>query len=300
MFKNILIPLDGSKLAEAALSPAESLAKTLNAPITLIHIIEKDAPQVIHSDHHLSRVDEADEYLRHIAENTFPGDIKIETHVHTAQVKDVAASIIQHSTEEFNPDLIVMCAHGSSGIRDFVFGNIAQQVVAGGKTPLLLIQPQSTNNQPFTLRRIFVPLDSESKHDESLHFAIGLAKAYDAEIYLLTVVPTIGTLSGQDAAVSTMLPATAIAFLDFKEETTKEHLQTHLTEILDAGIRAKAEIARGDAAEMIATTAARVEADLILLATHRRAGMGAFWARSVAPDVVRKSHLPVLLVPVKE
>lgn len=300
MFKNILVPLDGSKLAEAAVPPAISLAQTLGAPITLLHIIEKDAPQEVHSDRHLTKADEAASYLKNIAAKASAGNLKIETHVHTAEVKDVAASIVRHASEEFNPDLIVMCAHGHSGFRDLVFGNIAQQVLAGGQTPLLLLRPKSAETHPFTLRRLLVPLDSESVHDESLHYALELAKAYKAELYLLTVIPTYGTLTGEEAAVSSMLPATASALLDIQEETAKEHLQGHLDEFLAAGYNVNAEIGRGDPAEIIVSTAARVGADLILLSTHRKAGMKAFWARSVAPNVVKKTHIPLLLVPLKE
>jgi nucleotide-binding universal stress UspA family protein len=300
MFKNILIPLDGSKLAEAAVPPAASLGHTLGAPITLLHIIEKDAPQEVHSDRHLTQVDEAVIYLKNVAAKASAGDLKIETHVHTAEVKDVAVSIIQHASEEFNPDLIVMCAHGQGGFRDLIFGNIAQQVLAGSQTPLLLLQPESPESRPYALRRLLVPLDSESVHDESLHYALELAKAYEAELYLLTVIPTFNTLTGKEAAVSSMLPATSTAFLDIQEETAKEHLQGHLNEFLAAGYNVNAEIARGDPAEVIVATAARVGADLILLSTHRKAGMNAFWARSVAPNVVKKTHIPLLLVPMKE
>jgi nucleotide-binding universal stress UspA family protein len=300
MFKNILVPLDGSKLAEAATAPAASLAETLGAPITLLHIIEKDAPQEVHSDHHLTKSDEADTYLKDVAAKAFAKDLKVETHVHTAEVKDVAASIIQHASEEFNPDLIVMCAHGQGGFRDMIFGSIAQQVLAGGQTPLLLLRPKSAKSHPFTLRRLLVPLDSESIHDESLHYALELAKVYSAELYLLTVIPTYRTLTGKEAAVSSMLPATSSAFLDIQEETAKEHLQGHLDEFLAAGYNVNAEIGRGDPAEVIVATAARVQADLILLSTHRKAGMNAFWARSVAPNVVKKTHIPLLLVPMKD
>jgi nucleotide-binding universal stress UspA family protein len=300
MFKNILVPLDGSKLAETAIAPATSLAETLGAPVTLLHIIEKDAPQEIHSEHHLTKADEAITYLNDIAAKAFKNELKIETHVHTSEVQDVAASIIHHASEEFNPDLIVMCAHGQGGFRDLIFGSIAQQVLAGGRTPLLLLQPKSAEYRPFGLRRLLVPLDSESIHDESLHYALELAKAYKAELYLLTVIPTFNTLTGKEAAVSSMLPATATAFLEIQEETAKEHLQGHLNEFLAAGYNVNAEIARGDPAEVIVATAARVEADVILLSTHRKAGMNAFWARSVAPNVVKKTHVPLLLVPMKE
>jgi nucleotide-binding universal stress UspA family protein len=299
MFKNILVPLDGSNLAETALPAAASLAGTLDARVTLLHVIEKDASQAIHNDHHLTRPDEADAYLKEIAKKAFPKNIKVKTHVHTAEVKDVAASIVQHSSEEFKPDLIVMCAHGQGGFRDVIFGNIAQQVLAGGQTPILLVQPESVESRPFAIRRIFVPLDSESIHDDCLPCVQELAKAYDAEIYLLTVIPTYGTLSGEKAAASSMLPITATAFLDIKEETGKEHLQTHLDELNNAGYKVTAEISRGDPATVITETAKRVEADLMILSTHRKAGMEAFWARSVAPNVVRWSKIPVLLLPAR-
>lgn len=298
MFKNILVPLDGSKLAEAAFPPAVSIAQTLGAPITLLHVIEKDAPKIIHSDHHLTKVDEADDYLKHIAKQPIAVEIEVTTHVHTAEVKDVAASIIQHASEEFSPDLIVMCAHGQSGIRDLVFGNIAQQVLTGSQRPLLLIQPKSSDALPFSIRKIFVPLDSESIHDESLKYAVGLAKAYNAELYLLTVIPTFGTLTGKDAAISTMLPFTSTAFLEILEETAREHLQAHMNEMLEAGINVNAEIGRGDPTDVITTTASRIDADIILLSTHRKSGIGAFWARSVAPNVVKKTHIPILLIPI--
>jgi nucleotide-binding universal stress UspA family protein len=94
-----------------------------------------------------------------------------------------------------------------------------------------------------------------------------------------------------------MLPFTSAAILDIQEEALKEHLQTHLDDLLKRGFQATAEIARGDPAALIVETAEHVGADLILLSTHRRAGMGAFWARSVAPNVVRKTRIPVFLIP---
>jgi len=300
MFKSILVPLDGSKLAEAAFPPASSLARTLKAPVTLLHIIEKDAPKEVHSDHHLTQSDEAIAYLKKIAADSTAKDVIFETHVHTAEVQNVAASIIQHASEEFSPDLIVMCSHGSGGFRDILFGNIAQQVISGGKTPLLLLQPKSADNQPFSIQRILVPLDNKSIHDESLQYALELAKAYQAELYLLTVIPTFGTLTGKEAAVSSMLPVTAVAFLEIEEETAKEHLQTHLNEFLRDGYNINAEIGRGDPADVIVSTANRIGADLIMLGTHRKSGMNAFWARSVAPNVVKKTRLPLLLIPLKD
>jgi nucleotide-binding universal stress UspA family protein len=300
MFKNILVPLDGSNLAEAALPPAVSLAQTLNAPVTLLHVIEESPPQEVHHDHHLTESDEAVAYLKDVAARAFPKNVKVESHVHTAEVKDVAASIVQHANEEFNPDLIVMCAHGQSGFRDLIFGGIAQQVLTGRLTPLLLLQPKIAESRPFAVRRILVPLDSESMHDTSLPYAELLAKAYGAEIDLLTVVPSYTTLTGQKAAISSMLPATATALLEIKEQAAKAHLQNHCDELLRAGCVAKGQVARGDPAKLIVKMAKKLGADLIVLSTHRKAGIDAFWARSVTPNVVRKTQIPLLLLPLSE
>jgi nucleotide-binding universal stress UspA family protein len=298
MFKHILVPLDGSHLSEAALAPAELLARTLGAPVTLIHIIEQDAPSEVHKERHLRETNEALAYLHDVAQRVFSPDLIVETHVHSAAVEDVAASIAQHAQEEFAPDLIVMCTHGKSGVRGLLFGSIAQQVVAQGTTPLLLVKPHE-KSEPFQLKKICVPLDSESLHDNSLPLSEELARTFDAELYLLSVVPTFGTLSGKQAATGSLLPVTTTALLDIKEENASEDLQKHLDNMHAAGLRASAEVARGDPATVIVKSAERTHSDLIILSTHRRAGMGAFWARSVAPNVANHSTLPLLLIPLK-
>jgi len=300
MFRHILVPLDGSKLAEAAVPVAASLAKTLKAPVTLLHIIEQDAPQEVHNEHHITRPDEASAYLENLVKHAFPEDVQANWHVHTAAIQDVAASIVEHARTEFRPDLIVMCTHGKNGVRELLFGSIAQQVVAHGTTPLLLIKPEFDHSSEFKLERILVPLDSGPVHDNSLPITQELANAYGSEIYLLTVIPTFSTVAGQTAAASSLLPATTSAMLDINVENAQEDLQTHLEELRKAGHLVRAEVARGDPAVEIVSVAEKLKADLIVLSTHRKAGAAAFWARSVAPNVTRRSHTPILLVPLEE
>ena len=299
MFKHILVPQDGSTLAEAALPAAASLAKIFKAPVTLLHIIEQDAPDEIHRDRHLTEAGEAKAYLKQIARRAFPPKIKVNLHVHTSPVADVARSIVDHSSDEIQPDLIILCSHGNSGMHDLVFGNIAQEVAALSGTPVLLIKPDEIIS-PFQLRHILVPLDTESVHDKALPTAEMLAKAYGAELNLLCVIPTLGTLSGEQAAVSNMLPTTATAYLDIAGEIALEHFQDHLNLFKKAKIPAAAEIARGDPAPVIAKTAEKIGADLILFGTHGRAGLDAFWNRSVAASVARRTRIPLLLIPLSE
>lgn len=295
MFQNILVPLDGSRLAEAALPPAAAFAEKFGVQVTLIHIIEQDAPSEVHRDRHLTEAGEANIYLDELARGAFPPSVKVNTHVHTASVDNVAQSIVEHSNE-FESTLIVLCSHGNGGMRDLLFGSIAQQVVARGVSPVLLVKP-GEKSESFTLNRIFVPLDIESIHDRSLPISQDLARAFDAELYLISVVPTFGTLSGEQAAASSLMPATTTALLNMEEENTRSHLKEHQEHLQASGLRVTSEVARGDPASVIVKSAERTQSDLIMLSTHRKAGMDAFWARSVAPQVANKSTKPLLLIP---
>lgn len=297
MFKNILVPLDGSKLSEAALIPAAFLAEKLDSPVTLLHIIEKDAPAEVHKDRHLTQPDEAEAYLQEAAERAFTSKVRVETHVHTAPVSDVARSVVEHATTEFKPDLIIACTHGRSGMRDVLFGGIAIQIVAQGKIPLLLIKPGGPH---FKLDTLLVPLDPDSMHDYSLSMAESFAKTFNAELRLFSVIPTSSTLADEQGATRNLMPFAARAILDLKEENARKDLQTHLDQFHIAGLKASAEVVRGDPASLIVKAAEQSGADMIILSTHRKAGTSAFWARSVAPKVAQKTKVPLLLIPLSQ
>ncbi len=299
MFNQILVPLDGSKLAEAALPAAGIMAQALNAHVNLLHVIEQDAPEEIHRDRHLTDSVEALNYLEATAGQNFPTGVKVDWHVHTAKVTDVARSITEHSTSEGQKDLIILTSHGNSGIHDLFMGNIAQQVASMGESPVLLIKPSGALVK-FKLERILVPLDDKSIHDQAIPIAESLAKAFHAQLDLLCVIPTLGTLSGEQAAAGNFMPATTTAYLDIVEETAREHFQSHLDEFANKNIPASATITRGDPAPMIAKTGEKIQADIIILGTHGRAGLNAFWNRSVAASVARMSEIPLLLIPLFE
>lgn len=296
MFQHIVVPLDGSALAESVLPAAALLASTLKPSITLLHVIEEHAPEEVHKERHLTDPKEAEDYLKSIARKYFAG-VNVDWHVHSSEVKNVAGSIASHA-EELKADLILMCAHGRSGLREILFGSIAQRVIAQVKTPVLLVRPDSTPGpEAFTLHKILLPLDSESTHDQVIPYAKHLAKAFKSEIAMLTVIPTFGTLSGEEAAPSSLLPGTTVALLDIQEQEAQDHLQQHVTELKGQGLAASAATIRGNPAAEIAEAAKEWNPDLILLATHRKAGMDAFWAASVAPDIARKTKIPLLLIP---
>jgi nucleotide-binding universal stress UspA family protein len=297
MFSHLLVPLDGSQLAESALPAAEYIAQTLKIPVTLVHIIEKDPPQAIHGEAHLSSEPEAKTYLDRIA-RTFPAGTEVDTHIHTRAVKDVAQSIVSH-VDELESDLIVMCTHGSGGLRHMLFGNIAQQVINLGKTPVLLIQPRESQVPPeFKCQRMLVPLDGDPEHEHGLLIAAGLAQACNASIHLIMVVATLGTISGKRSATARFLPGATALLLDFTQEGGLGYLKNHETRLQVDGLAVSGNVQRGDPAKVIEQTAKETRADLIVMGTHGKTHMDAFWSGSVTPQVSRSTRLPLLLVPV--
>jgi nucleotide-binding universal stress UspA family protein len=300
MFRHVLIPLDGSHLAEAALPPAASIAAKLGASVTLIHVIEHRPPDSVHSDRHLREVNEATAYLAELARSSFPPDTKVETHVHSAEVSDVARSIVEHS-DELEPDLIVMCTHGRSGPRDFVFGTIAQQVIALGAVAVLLIRPEVQERKPgFLLSRILVPLDSHPEHARCLPFAVGLAKPFKVPIHLLSVIPTVETLAGHEAATGRLLPGATRVMLDLEEENATAYLELKASVLREDQIEVDASVVRGDPATKIVESGAQIGAGLIVMGVHGTLGSEAFWERSVPPKVSARSRIPVLFVPIRD
>ena len=301
MFKHLLVPLDGSRMAEAALPIAGILAARGKGTLTLVHVIERNAPSEVHSERHLVTAAEAEAYLREVGRLSLLAGLTVATHVHEAMVKDVARSITEH-TAEFSPDLVVMTTHGRGSARRMVFGTIAQQVIALGETPVLLVRP--TERQPIVAhadwRRILAPLDGDAMHEKGLPVAVELAKAFSCPLHLLAVTPTLGELSGSDAAAGMLLPGATRLKLEMDDDNARAYVEERATVLRAAGVDTVSETSRGDPAAAIVRAARRLSADLVVMGTHGRAGTVAFWEGSVAARVIAKATVPLLLVPLKQ
>jgi nucleotide-binding universal stress UspA family protein len=298
MFKHFVLPLDGSHLAEAALPAAAYLSLKLGARVTLTHIIERDAPKEVHGERHLAQPEEAHAYLEEIARKAFSASVHVECHVHTIESSDVSRSIVEH-VQELTPDLIIMCTHGRGGLRDLFFGSIAQQVVGLGSTPVLLVRPLENGGAPaFACHTILVPLDGIPDHEQGLCLAVPLARACAADMHLLVVVPTPGTLTGQQAVTRRLLPGATREMLDISEEGASNYLRDCMASMQAQDISVTGEVRRGEPADTIMETARRMNADMVVLTTHGKVGLDAFWSGSIAPKVSRWFTIPLLLVPV--
>ena len=283
---HILVPLDGSRLAESALGPAMALAERLHSRVTLLHIIERRAPETIHGERHLTNAGEAEAYLTGIASRFADAGIPVETHAHPSPEGDVAASIAVHALGH-RADLIVLCAHGQGGLRDWLYGAIAQRVVRRSGAPVLMIRQVSTTaTKPFAPRRILVTLDGTPEGEEVL----------PAAIELLIVVATLATVAGDRAAAARLMPTATSAALDQESESARRYLAELTTRLGDAGPPITGKVERGEAARAVLTNAAQTEDSLVALATHGRAGLEGLWSSSVGTKVIARSVAPLLLI----
>ena len=298
MFKHILVPIDGSLMAEAALPAAAFLAEKLGARVTLMHVVEKHAPEAVHGQPHLTNAGDAERYLKDVSGRCFSKRVRVECHVHTNHVDDVAGSIVAHA-DELQHDLVIMCSHGRGAALHLFLGSIAQSVIARGSRPVLITHPTAEGTPPiFSCRHILVPLDENPEHAQALPVSKELAKACGATLHLTYVIPDLTTLSGEKAVASRMLPGTTSRLLDLTTQDAEGHFRELEAGLRREGFEASAHVLRGDPASVILAAADLPEIDLVVLGTHGKTGMDAFWAGSVAHRICSQSKVPLLLIPV--
>ncbi len=296
MFEHLLVPLDGSAAAEGALPVAAAVARKTGGRVTLLHLIERRAPEQVHGETHLRDRSEADEYLRQAAARFLPPDLRPEWHVHEEATDSVAGGIVDHLLE-LGPDAVVMSVHGHHGIGRWIHGNLAQQVLARGRIPVFLARHRGIVPETIEWKEILMPHDGEPLHDSAAPAAEFLARRFEAELVLIRVVPTVGALAGSESAAGSLMPRATRAVLDIARVDAESDLGVRVEALRGRGICAAFEVVRGQVDREIAAAARRRRAGLIVLSSHGKAGTQAFWNRSMGARVLRRCESTVLLVP---
>jgi nucleotide-binding universal stress UspA family protein len=151
MYSHLLVPLDGSRFAESALTHALEFAQKFGSKITLVRAI--DPPHTIAADvgdtadmiikmRELTKK-EAESYLQSQSGSLRQQGYDVETEILMGTSTPQA---ILMAADDQNVDLIVMCTHGRSGLGRFVFGSVAEKVVRHAKVPVLLIRAKENTN----------------------------------------------------------------------------------------------------------------------------------------------------------
>jgi nucleotide-binding universal stress UspA family protein len=294
--RRILAPLDGSRLAEAVLPSLIALATRFGAEVALLHVLEERPPATIHGEAHLADLQAAEGYLQRAASRLADAGVSVELHAHETREGSVAGSIVQHAVE-MAPDLVVLCAHGSGGLRDLFIGRIAQQVLQRGAWPILMLQPAADGSPvPFELSDILSPVDGEHDQSGALRLASALACAFGATLHLALAVPTPETLADARRRTGITLPRTMRAILDLAEEGAARDLAAMAAPCAQRGATVRTTVLRGETVASLTGYADQIEAGLVVLATHGSTGIEAIVEASVAPRMAARLGRPILFV----
>jgi nucleotide-binding universal stress UspA family protein len=143
-FRHLMIPLDGSDLAEQVLEPTMQLGRLMGASYTLLRVVKPDlgwpAMTFLNETQTRRALDEAQTYLHRIAERLRGEGLTVQTH---AVLHTHPAEAILEETHEQGADLLALATHGRGGLRRLLLGSVADKVLRGGTTPMLVCRPQT-------------------------------------------------------------------------------------------------------------------------------------------------------------
>ncbi len=191
MFGRILLPLDGSSLAELALRHAEVLAEASEAEVMLLRVIEPEprsagVPQDVLA-WGFRRV-AAEASLAKVAERFRSRGVRTSFAVEEG---DAAERILDHARER-EVDLLVLTSHGHGGVTEFDIAGTAQKVLSRSPASVLLVparaRPTEIPDQPL-YRTIVALVDCSQRGDCAVNIASDVAHGASAELALVHVVP---------------------------------------------------------------------------------------------------------------
>jgi nucleotide-binding universal stress UspA family protein len=192
MYKKILVPLDGSELAEVALPYAEELAGKLDSEITLLYVSDLSRDNNSAEDPHQI-------YLQKIADAIKDNAARYSGKAKTGQAVDVkpviltgnpADKIVNYADSE-NIGLIVMATHNYSGIKRWALGSVADRVIKTTTRPVEIIrakgdQPDVRENT--ILNKVLVPLDGSNEGEAIIPYIEELASSLKIKVVLVQVL----------------------------------------------------------------------------------------------------------------
>ncbi|MGZ4270322.1 MAG: universal stress protein [Solirubrobacteraceae bacterium] len=287
--ERILVPLDGSRLAEAALPAACSLARTLGARVDLLHVLERDPPAAIHGEPHLAGAEQARGYLDDVAGRLRGQGLEVDVRAAGQGTGDVAHALCSEATAS-RADLIVMCAHGATNLRGRLIGRTAARVVRHGSIPVLLRTVGSPEPPAFRLRELLVPLELWEDIGPALDAARTVAAPYGAGVTLLSVPepPAPGA--------ARLLPGTAALTRELERAEIVRRLDEVATDLRSALPKVHAVVADQRPAEAIVSLSASLPADLVIVVTDPDEPRPGWFEPSTAQALLARADLTLLLL----
>lgn len=285
-FKKILVALDGSEQSEQVLGSVAELASSFGSELTLLAVTDDDGSMAGTDDER-----PAAEYLKTRARQLQQQGLSASS---ATEHGEPAETIIAVAERE-SCDLIAMATHRSSTIARWVAGSVTDDVLKQTKLPVLAINPESggaVGTDAGKITSVIVPLDGSELAEQSVPVATEIAKACGAEMLFLQAVHL------PSYAVSG--PGAENYGSDFgvggKRDLVREYLHSFVRKAEEAGLKARSHAALGNAAARIVEDSKEIPGSLIVISSHGRSGFKRMVLGSVADELVRDSHHPVLVL----
>jgi nucleotide-binding universal stress UspA family protein len=273
----ILVPLDGTDVAEESLSVVRSLSKVFDAQVTLVCVNSESTRRPLTGLKNSSRNSESADkqlYLSQKADQLRSAGTEADYEFRDGEVAKEICDIAQ------NEDIVVMSTNSRTGLQRLLIGSVTLEVIQNASTPLILLRPTDNwRSRGTNFKRLLVALDGSEFSERILPYVTTLAKAFGSEILLLSV------------------PAGSTS--DSYRTTIETYLQNLAVELGSHDLKVRTLVAGNVAAQTIVVTAETEMADLIMLATHGRSGMDRLMLGSVAERVVKNMPCPIFLLPIR-
>jgi nucleotide-binding universal stress UspA family protein len=302
MARTILVPLDGSPLAERTLPYAEAIARPCGGRLALVRAVpylarpagEQSFPTLAAARN--AAADEARAYLEGVGVKL--AERGLDTQI-AVPYEEEADGIIAEA-QRAGADLIAMATHGRGGLGRWIYGSVAQEVIARAKLPTLLVRawlPEGGAALLADAPRILVPLDGTATNEGVLPVAEGLAADLGGTIVLVRAVARPDLALAPDALAGPLLRE------ELAEEQAKaeRYLRGVATRLAEGGRAVETVVRVGRpgldmAATGIESVGRECGAALVVMTSHRRAGLERLLLGSVADATIRHGTLPVVPV----
>jgi nucleotide-binding universal stress UspA family protein len=297
MFTKVLIPLDGSTIAEEALGPAADIARAAHAGLDLVLVHQPWAfSELADAAWQANVVNSERAYVASTAQELAKGaSLTVSSTVLSALPVDGICT----RAKEVGANLIVMTSHGRTGLSRSWLGSVAHGVIRQSRIPVLMLRPADSARRPLrrppSIKRVLVTLDGSSLSEVILGPASALARAFDARLILLRVVEPIPLVLPEVVLPVRNMPCDDAATADAAERAAAELAEICKRLKEDGFSRVEPHVIVDDrVAKAILDFARSVSPSVIAMSTHGR-GASRLFLGSVSDKVLRGSTRPMLL-----
>jgi nucleotide-binding universal stress UspA family protein len=303
MYRNVVILLDGSELAESVLPYVVDVIRDRGSCVHLLSVVPLPRGIVPAGvDIHASSADTPEErshvqrelleYLRTVAKKLDPVAADVWLAVRHGRPADEILAFVGH----VGADLIAMSTHGRSGISQWVFGNVANRVLRRATCPVLLVRVGQAQ-LCVSYQHILVPLDGSELAEQIVPYVKALIRPNHTRVFLVSVLTT--GIADRTVTLLTSYPPglqLATTALDYAQVQLQSYMRSVAAALREVGAVVHIAIRRGSPADEILAYAVEIEADLISMTTHGFSGASRWVYGNVAGRVLQGARSPVLLV----